>query len=73
LVIAAIENMASTNQTTTIALARSTKERLRRLAEKGETYDEVVLRLIDRAAIKAMDDRWNRILREEKFTALEEL
>ena len=65
--------MASTNQTTTIALARSTKERLRRLAEKGETYDEVVLRLIDRAAIKAMDDRWNRILREEKFTALEEL
>jgi predicted DNA-binding protein len=65
--------MAATKQTTTIALAKSTKERLRRLAEKGETYDAVVLRLIDRAALKEMDNRWNRILREETFTRLEEL
>jgi hypothetical protein len=65
--------MAATKQTTTIALAVSTKERLRRLAEKGETYDEVVLRLIHRAAIKEQDDRWNRMLREEKFVPLEDL
>ncbi len=65
--------MAATRQSTTIALAKSTKERLRRLAEKGETYDHVLLRLIDRAALKALDDRWNRILREEEFTPLEEL
>lgn len=65
--------MAATERPTTIALAMSTKERLRRLAEKGETYDAVVLRLIDRAAIKEMDDRWNRILRDESFTPLEDL
>jgi predicted transcriptional regulator len=65
--------MASTAQATTIALSHSTKERLRKLAEKGETYEEVVLRLIDRAALKALDDRWNRILREEEFTPLEDL
>ncbi len=65
--------MAATRQSTTIALAKSTKERLRRLAEKGETYDHVLLRLIDRAALKALDDRWNRILREEEFTPVEEL
>jgi predicted DNA-binding protein len=71
--MAAIETMAATKQATTIALAKSTKERLRRLAEKGETYDEVVLRLIHRAAIKEMDDRWNRILEDEEFTPLEDL
>jgi predicted DNA-binding protein len=65
--------MASTRQATSIALSHSTKERLRRLAEKGETYESVVLRLIDRAALKALDDRWNRILRDESFTALEDL
>lgn len=58
---------------TTIALARSTKERLRVLAEKGETYDHVVLRLIHLAALKQQDDRWNRILREEEFLPLEEV
>ena len=54
--------MAARKQTTTIALAMSTKEGLRRLAEKGETYDEVVLRLIHRAALKELNDRWNRML-----------
>lgn len=68
-----MDTMSATKQTTTIALAQSTKERLRRLAEKGETYDEVVLRLIHRAAIKEQDDRWNRILREEEFLPLEDV
>lgn len=65
--------MASTNQTTTIALAKSTKEKLRLLADKGETYDAVVLRLIHRAALKQQDDRWNRILREEEFVPLKDV
>ncbi len=71
--MAIIDPMAATKQTTTIALANSTKERLRRLAEKGETCDAMVLRLIDRAALKEMDDRWSRILREETFTPLKDL
>jgi transcriptional regulator len=68
-----IETMATTKSMTTIALAQSTKERLRLLAEKGETYDEVVLRLIHRAALNEQDDRWNRILREEEFVPLEDV
>jgi len=69
----AIATMAATNQATTIALSRSTKERLRRLAEKGETYDQVVLRLIHRAALKERDGRWNRILQEEELVPLTEI
>jgi hypothetical protein len=65
--------MAATTQATTIALSHATKERLRKLAEKGETYEDVVLRLIDSAARRAMDERWNRILHDEAFTPLEDL
>ncbi len=51
--------MAST--TTTISLRKETKELLRRFGSKGQTYDEVIRELIEKAAIKEHDARWNKL------------
>jgi predicted CopG family antitoxin len=64
------DQMAST---TTISLRKETKELLRKLGSKGQTYDEVIRELIEKATIKELDARWNRILEDETFTALDEL
>ena len=58
---------------TTIAVANETKETLRLLGEKGESYDHIINRLIERAAWKKLDERWNRILNEDDFIPLDEL
>ena len=58
---------------TTISLKRDTKEMLRKLGSKGQTYDDLVRDLIERASIKEMDARWNRILDEEEFIPLEKV
>ncbi len=63
--------MAST--TTTISLRKETKELLRRFGSKGQTYDEVIRELIEKASIKEHDARWNRILEEEEFIPLDDL
>jgi len=63
--------MAST--TTTISLRKETKELLRRFGSKGQTYDEVIRELIEKASTKEHDARWNRILEEEEFIPLDEL
>ena len=52
---------------------RETKEILRRLGSKDQTYDEVIRELVERASIKELDVRWNRILEEEEFIPLEKL
>lgn len=59
--------------TTTISLRQETKELLRKLGSKGQTYDEVIRELIEKATIKELDARWNRILEDETFTPLDEL
>ena len=59
--------------TTTIALRKETKEMLRRLGAKGQSYDEVIRELIERASIKELDARWKRILEEEEFIPLDDL
>ncbi len=63
--------MAST--TTTISLRKDTKEMLRRIGSKDQTYDDVIRELIEKASIKEMDARWNRIQEEEEFIPLDEL
>ncbi len=60
-------------EATTISLRKATKDLLRRLGSKGQTYDEVIRDLIERASIKELDARWNRILEEEEFVPLDEL
>ncbi len=59
--------------TTTIALSGETKEALRQFAEKGESYDRVIRRLIGDAGWKKLDERWNRILETDEFISLDEL
>ena len=63
--------MAST--TTTISLRKETKEMLRKIGSKDQTYDEIIRNLIEKASIKGNDARWNRIREEEKFVPLDAL
>jgi len=58
--------------TTTIPLRRETKALLRRLRSKGQTYDQVLRDLIEKASIRGLDARWNRIL-AERFIPLRKL
>jgi len=58
---------------TTIAVAPETKETLRLLGEKGESFDHIIQKLIEKAAWKELDDRWNKILTEDEFISLDEL
>jgi len=66
-------NLAMVSETTTISLHKETKEHLRRLGSNGQTYDEIIRDLIERASIRELDARWNRILEEEDFIPLETL
>jgi len=65
-----IETMSST---TTISISSATKELLRRVGEKGESYDAIIRRLIEKAGWKGLDDRWNAILEQDEFIPLESL
>ena len=58
---------------TTISLRRETKDLLRKLRSKGQTYDEVIWELIETASIKELDSRWNQIIEDEEFIQLDEL
>jgi len=58
---------------TTIAVSLDTKEMLRILGEKGESYDDILKKLIQRSAWKKLDSRWNKILENEEFIPLDAL
>lgn len=58
---------------TTISLKPETKRLLDQIGTKGETYDELIRRLVSLAAVKEADKRWNRILREDEFIPLDDL
>lgn len=59
--------------TTTVSVDEETKEMLRKLGQKGETYDEIIRRLIEEAGWANLDERWNEILDSDEFIALDEL
>lgn len=58
---------------TTIAISLETKEMIRRLGEKGETYDAIIRRVIHKAGMQTLDERWNSILETDEFLPLENL
>ncbi|KYK28546.1 MAG: hypothetical protein AYK19_20825 [Theionarchaea archaeon DG-70-1] len=53
--------------TTTVAVSKETKEMLRKLGEKGESYDSIIRTLIEEVSWKRLDNRWNKILKEDEF------
>ena len=58
---------------TYIAPYAETKERLRLLGVKGESYEQIMKKRIDRSAWKERDHGWNRILEEDEFIGMDVL
>lgn len=58
---------------TTIAVSPSTRDLLRALGKKGDTCDDIILRLLRDAGWKRMDTLWNEILRNNEFIPPDEL
>lgn len=61
------------NSVTTIQLNKDTREELRELGRKGETYDELIHRLIEMAHKLEFFEDIDRILENEEFVPLEEI
>jgi predicted DNA-binding protein len=60
--------------TTTIPLEKETRERLRSLGRKGETYDQVVKRLISIAEYEEfMTRQYERLKDKNAFVSLDEI
>lgn len=58
---------------TTIAVSKETRDYLRELGSKGETYDQIIRRLVRDADYSQLDEHWNRILSTDQFIPLDEL
>ncbi len=57
---------------TTIPVSKETRDRLKRLASKGETYDGLLHRLIETVEAHMLYEREKRILETEEFVPLDE-
>jgi hypothetical protein len=60
--------------TTTIPLAKETRERLRIFGKKGETYDQILKRLMSLAEYdEFMEKQYERLKDKRAFVSLDEL
>ena len=57
---------------TKIPVSKEVRDQLRRLASQGETYDDLLRRLIEDAGARLFYDREKRILETEEFIPLDE-
>ena len=57
---------------TTIPVSKEIRDDLKRLASKGETYDDLLRRLIEDAEARLLYEREKRILETEEFIPLGE-
>ena len=65
--------MIDMGETTTIPLSKETRDLLKRFGRKGETYDELVRRLLTIAEEMEFGERQKRILAEEEFVSLDKV
>jgi hypothetical protein len=65
--------MTTMGNMTTISVSKKTRDALAALGSKKETYEDVILRLVEEAGFKAYEKRWNKILAEDDFVPLEDL
>ena len=49
------------------------EELLRKMGEKGESYDAIIRKLLHEANWKVLDERWNTILHNDEFIPLDAL
>lgn len=61
------------SSTTTIQISRETRDELRKQGFKGETYDEILHKLIELAKHEMFLERQKRILETEEFIPLEKV
>jgi hypothetical protein len=60
--------------TTTIPLEKETRDRLRMLGKKGETYDQILKRLMSIAEYEEfMETQYERLKDKKNFVSLDEL
>ena len=65
--------MIDMGETTTIPLTKETRDLLKRYGQKGETYDELIRRLLQVAERVEFARRQKRILEEEEFVRLDQV
>jgi len=65
--------MIDMGETTTIPLTKETRDLLKRYGRKGETYDELIRRLLNVAEQVEFASRQKRILEEEEFVPLDQV
>ena len=58
---------------TTINIGASTREKLKKFGSKGETYDEILLHLMEVAKLHNFLEEQKWILKHEKFYSAEDL
>lgn len=61
------------SETTTIPLSKETRDLLKKYGNKGETYDELIRRLLATAQQMEFAQRQKRILAEEEFVPLDQV
>ena len=65
--------MIDMGDTTTIPLTKETRDLLKRYGRKGETYDELIRRLLNIAEKVEFARRQKRILKQEEFVPLDQV
>jgi hypothetical protein len=65
--------MIQMGETTTIPLSKETRDLLKKYGQKGETYDELIRRLLEIAEQAEFVKRQRRILAEEEFVPLDQV
>jgi len=57
---------------TSIPVSKEIRDRMKRLASKGGTYDDLLRRLIEDAEVRLLYEREKRVLETEAFIPLDE-
>jgi len=65
--------MIEMGETTTIPLRKETRDLLKKHGRKGETYDQLICRLVEVAEQFEFAEKQKRILADEEFTPLDKL
>ncbi|MGD2249713.1 MAG: hypothetical protein PVF58_14995 [Candidatus Methanofastidiosia archaeon] len=63
----------NTNEKTTILVTKKTREQLKTLGKKGETYNDIIIRLMEEITYQEFIARQYKRLKEDEFIPLEDI